>query len=273
LLTLINGNDSNQVSVFDRGLMYGQCVFETIAVSNGKPCLLEAHLERLVIGANLLSITVDQTLISKEVVQLAKPLARGIIRVNLTMGEGGRGYQNPTQAFSTRIISQHEYPNYSKEYWTDGIELGLATIRLSQQPALAGIKHGNRLEQVIARSEWKNHWQEALILDTDDNVIEGTQSNVFLVRDQCLITPKLNKAGVNGVMRQCIIDWAKAAGFSVLIKTVSLEDIEQADEVFMSNSVIGLWPVKRFIETAYCDLTLTNKVLKYIIKNEFIPNY
>lgn len=271
MLTLINGIDTNKVSAIDRGLMYGQSVFETIAVSNGKPCLFDAHLERLLLGASQLGIEIDQSLISTEVAQLSKQMSRGVIRINVTMGEGGRGYQNPGKILPTRIISQHEYPSYPSKYWTDGIELGLVDIRLAHQPVLAGIKHGNRLEQVIARSQWQNNWQEALVLDVDGNVIEGTQSNVFLVKDQCLITPKLDKCGVSGVMRKCVISLAQSLGLSVLEQPVSVDDIEQADEVFMSNSVIGLWPVSSFKNTLYSDLIITNKLLKIIIKNEFIP--
>ena len=271
MTTLVNGSEKTQVSVNDRGLMYGQCVFETIVVNKGKPCLLDLHLERLAKGAKCLGIDFDRSVISAEVIDLAQPLTIGIIRVNLTMGEGGRGYQNPVSPTSTRIISQHDYPSYPKAYWHKGIVLGIADIRLSHQPLLAGIKHGNRLEQVIARSQWQDSWQEALLLDVGGNVIEATQSNVFLVKDDSLITPSLEKSGVEGVMRQTVIDVAKQAGIDTSIQAVTLNDIKGADEVFLSNSVIGIWPVKLFEKIEYSSLTLSNKLLKIIEKNEFIP--
>jgi len=273
LSILVNGNNASQVSVNDRGLMYGQCVFETIAISSGKPCLLDSHLDRLCNGAKTLGIRVDRNIITDEVASLASSLDKGVVRVNLTMGEGGRGYQNPSKPKTTRIVSLHDYPSYDKSYWNEGVTLGLAEIRLSKQPSLAGIKHGNRLEQIIARSQWKDGWQEALLLDSDDQVIEATQSNVFLVKNNKLMTPSLDASGVAGVMRQCVINEAKGNGFEVLIKTVRVDDVMQADEVFLTNSIIGVWPVKEFNQIKYNGFNITSKLLKNIIKNEFIPTF
>ena len=189
------------------------------------------------------------------------------------MGEGGRGYQNPVNQKTTRIISQHDYLDHDKSCWTDGITLGLADIRLSKQPSLAGIKHGNRLEQIMARSQWQKGWQEALLLDVDDRVIEATQSNLFIVNDGHLMTPSLDASGVAGVMRQCVINEAKNEGFDVSIKAVSVDDVMQADEVFLTNSVIGIWPVKQFDQVKYNGFKIASKLLKNIINNEFIPTF
>jgi len=274
LSILVNGsNDVDQVSIHDRGLMYGQCVFETIAVNNGKPCLLDDHLDRLCSGAKVLGIGVDRKAVIRDVLLLASPLSRGVVRVNLTMGEGGRGYQNPDEQKTTRIVSQHDYPSHDKRYWTDGVVLGVVDIRLSRQPSLAGIKHGNRLEQIIARSQWREGWQEALLLDEDDSVIEATQSNVFIVKGGHLITPSLEASGVAGVMRQCVINQAKSDGLDVAIEAINIDDVKQADEVFLTNSVIGIWPVKEFDQVKYNGLRITNKLLKNIIKNEFFPTF
>ena len=136
---------------------------------------------------------------------------------------------------------------------------------------MAGIKHGNRLEQIIARNQWLPDWQEALLLDTNKHIIEGTQSNVFLVKNKQLITPNLDKAGVAGVMRQCVISEAQKTGLETLKQLVRIEDVEQADEVFLTNSVIGIWPVKQFRETRYNSIQVSTNLLKSIIKNEFIP--
>jgi len=210
--------------------MYGQCVFETIAVQNAKPCLLDLHITRLLKGANVLGIPADGDTIIDEVTQLSSSVELGIVRINLTMGEGGRGYQNPSSPSSTRIITLHEYPTYPKANWQEGIKIGLADIELAEQPLLAGIKHGNRLE-----------------------------------------TPNLDKAGVAGVMRQCVINEAQKSGLETLKQQVRIEDVEQADEVFLTNSVIGIWPVKQFRETRYNSIQVSTNLLKNIIKNEFIP--
>ena len=151
--------------------------------------------------------------------------------------------------------------------------LGLAEVRLSKQPSLAGIKHGNRLEQIIARSQWKEGWQEALLLDSDDQVIEATQSNIFLIKNNKLVTPSLDASGVAGVMRQCVINEAKDNGFDVLIKPMSVDEVMRADEVFLTNSVIGIWPVNEFNQVKYNGFNIASKLLKNIINNEFIPTF
>jgi len=267
---LVNGEVTTSISALDRGVMYGQCVFETIAVSNGQACLLDEHLQRLKRGAGLLAIEYDQGLLNAEITKFIAGVSRAVLRVNVTIGEGGRGYLSPSNPKPTRILSLHEYPEYPDSYTAEGIELGLADIRLSHQPMLAGIKHGNRLEQIIARSQWQNGWHEALVMDVDSNVIEATQSNVFIVSAGVMITPCLKHSGVAGVMRDCILKLAKDMNIPVEIKPISVDDVSRADAVFLSNSVIGLWPVKKFKERSYSDLTISNKLLKIIKENEFI---
>lgn len=267
----------DQVSALDRGLMYGQCIFETIAINKGQPCLFDAHMLRLERGAKALYIEFERAKILAEVEQLLEQEStmiasrNAVLRINLTMGVGGRGYLNPVNSSATRILSLHDYPVHDEKNWNDGIELGLVDLRLAHQPLLAGIKHGNRLEQVIARSQWQPHWQEALVMDVDGNVIEGTQSNVFVVKKGCLLTPALDQAGVLGVMRDCVINIAKKLNIEVNIAPLSTSDIDDADEVFLTNSLIGLWPVKQYLQTQYFDLTMSNKLLKIIKNNEYIP--
>ena len=270
---LVNGELAHHVSALDRGMMYGQSVFETVAILNGRACLLEKHLQRLKKGADRLNIVYDETLLSSEILRFIEETANAVLRITLTMGQGGRGYQNPAKSQSTRVLSLHDLPAYSKSLWQEGIELGLVDIRLSHQPVLAGIKHGNRLEQVIARSQWQQSWNEALVMDVDDNVVEGTQSNVFIVKNNSLITPCLKQAGVEGVMRESIIEIAQELDINCQISSLSLDDIEQADAIFLSNSIIGIWPVKSFNSISFKNLTLAHKLLKIIKKNEFISTF
>jgi len=157
--------------------------------------------------------------------------------------------------------------------WEEGIEMGLAEIRLANQPALAGIKHGNRLEQVIARSQWQENWQEAILLDQNDQVIEATQSNVFILNGDELITPKLDMAGVAGIVRGFLISNAHKFGLTAKTMSLSSDDIETADAVFLSNSLIGLWPIRQFRSRRYSDHKTSHKLLELLIKNEVIPHY
>jgi len=271
--TLINGIQSTQTSALDRGFLYGQSVFETIAVMNGRACLLDAHMQRLLRGCNTLGIPFDTDVLLREIEQFIGNQDKKILRVTLSMGTGGRGYLNPQAPEPCRILSLHDYPNHPSSHWEVGIDLGIAEIRLAHQPALAGIKHGNRLEQVIARSQWHDTWHEALLLDHADNVIEATQSNVFVVNGCELLTPPLKQAGVEGVVREYVIANAHKLGLSAKTMSLSVDTLKTADEVFVTNSVIGLWPVKALNECFYTEHEISHKLLKLMIKNEVIPNY
>ena len=280
MLVLVNGEASSQTSALDRGLLYGQSVFETIAVANSKPCLLGLHLARLSLACNTLDIPIDLEAIKSDLEQVLVRIKgdsslnnRAVIRLTLTMGEGGRGYLNPSEPDCTRIVSVHHYPDHPTGNWLDGIKLGVASIRLSHQPALAGIKHGNRLEQIIARSQWQSDWNEALLLDHNDNVIEATQSNVFIVKGNSLYTPCLELAGVAGVMREYIISKQHNLGLKFESVSLSLKELKEADEVFLSNSVIGVWPVKQLGDHSYSCFKTSRTLLKLMIENEVIPNY
>jgi len=237
---------------------------------------MHSHLRRLEIGSRAIGIPYDDNLretIQEEAQSVTTGQNKAVLRVSLSMSEGGRGYLNPNAPNATRILSLHPYPEHPPENWQEGILLGMASIRLASQPALAGIKHGNRLEQIIARNQWLEGWQEALICDQNDYVVEATHSNVFIVCDGVLKTPDLSNCGVAGVMRGWVIETADTIGVKTLIVPLSGADIEAADEVFVTNSLIGLWPVKQFLNSVYEKPILANKLLNLMLKNEVIPSY
>ena len=271
--TLVNSKESSQISAHDRGLLYGQSVFETIAIRDGVPCLLEQHLARMQLGCSVLGIPFDEAPLRDDISALASNQAKAVIRASLTMGEGGRGYLNPISPSASRVIALHDYPKHDTHYWERGINLGLVDVRLSNQPLLAGIKHGNRLEQIVARNQWQASWQEALLMDQAGNVIEATQSNIFVIKEGQLITPELNLCGVNGVIREYLLKASHKLGLSSQTVSLSVADIEAADEVFVCNSVIGLWPINSFKSRSYSTFKISHKILKYMLKNEVIPNY
>lgn len=273
---LLNGeyfenSDHASISPNNRGHLYGQNVFETIAVANGVPLLFDQHLERLTAGAQRLQIPLDVNAIVDEINRMANSQNKAVIRAMVSMDQGGRGYLNPSTPKGVRIVSLHDYPSHPKKNWQQGINLGIADIRLGRQPALAGIKHGNRLEQVLARSHWQDDWQEALMLDQDDWVIEATQANIFALKNDVLYTPALDQAGVAGIMRDYIISVANKVGVDPQIVSLSVSDIEAADALIVSNSVIGLWPVKQFKNRRYDDFDCAHKLLNLMIKDGAIP--
>ena len=156
---------------------------------------------------------------------------------------GARGYAPAKNSIPTRILSITPFAPYPDEFYTQGVRLRVCDLRLAHQPRLAGIKHLNRLENVLAAAEWDDAGiAEGLLLDVADNVTEGTRSNLFMLRDGELQTPDLSRCGVAGVQRERVIEWASAQGMPCRIGQFGLAELLAADEIFLVNSVIGLWP-------------------------------
>ncbi|MEX0731149.1 MAG: aminodeoxychorismate lyase [Aquisalimonadaceae bacterium] len=244
--TLLNGRDADAVAVADRGLQYGDGLFETIAVRAGQALLWHAHLRRLTRGLTALGLpAVDIDVLESEVNQVIAGADHGVLKVLLTAGTGGRGYSRATQPVCNRVVSLHPFPDHPLDRWVDGVRVRVCETRLAVQPRLAGIKHCNRLEQVLARSEWSDPMiAEGLMLDMGGCLTEGTMSNVFGVRGNRILTPSLTNCGVHGVMRETMLSVAEDVGYLVEFLDAPLADWRDVDELFLTNSVIGLWPVR-----------------------------
>ena len=242
---LINGVYSHQIDPADRGFQYGDGLFETIAIVNGQAVFLDQHLERLQKDCHRLKIPYPSTeLLTLEVEQLAKNAGKAVLKIILTRGVGGRGYRQPDPIKTTRVLSIHPYPDYPDSYKNQGIHARFCDIRLGLNPALAGIKHLNRLEQVLARSEWSDTAiQEGVMLDFNDHVIEGTMTNLFYIKDNRIYTSALNLSGVSGIMRSIIIMRCAQHQLTVIEHDFNQEALLAADEIFVCNSIIAIWPV------------------------------
>ena len=243
---LINGQAESQIAVNDRGLQYGDGLFETIAIKDGQCQYWSAHMQRLLLGCEQLAIPApDLATLQKEAEQLCVDKEQAILKIIITRGEGGRGYRYPDQIESNRIISIHPWPEYPAINIKQGIKLHLCTTSLSCQPLLAGIKHLNRLEQVLARNEWQDDAiAEGLMSDNSGYIIEGTMSNLFVVINGELLTPTIIDCGVKGVMRSTVMKLAQTMAITVTEQAMKLDDIIHADELFVCNSIIGIWPVR-----------------------------
>ncbi len=249
----INGNNEHWIQHSDRGLQYGDGLFETIEILHGKPRFLALHLQRLQIGCERLLLPLpDLVDLSEQIRRRASGCAHGILKLILTRGSGGRGYRLPRPSNTTGILILHPYPVYPENYAEVGVNIRFCDLRLGCNPRLAGVKHLNRLEQVLARAEWNDaDIQEGLLLDFQDNVIEGTMSNIFIVKSGRLMTPLLNMAGVDGVVRQVIRKLCEQLSMSCLEGNLSKQALLSADELFITNSVIGIWPVKKLQHQDY----------------------
>ncbi len=231
----------------DRGLHYGDGLFETLAVIDGRPRHLDRHLARLKDGLTRLGIPADPAPWIPELLSAAAqaPEGRGVLKLVVTRGSGGRGYAPPEAPVPRRFLFLHPWPTGVEAGRREGVAVRWCRTRLGEQPALAGLKHLNRLEQVLARGEWRDSTiAEGLLCDRAGRVVEGTRSNLFLVRDGRLLTPRLDRCGVAGVMRGLILEASATLGLEVQVTDLRPDDVEDADELFLSNSVIGLWPVR-----------------------------
>lgn len=240
----VDGQPADTLSLKDRGLAYGDGLFETIAVRNGFPVMLDRHVLRLTRGCQRLAINLDHGTMVTELLNYAAKLDEGVLKLIITRGDSLRGYAFDPSVQARRILLGNPPATYPAAHTEQGIRLFPCTTRLSDQPLLAGLKHLNRLEQVLARSEWQDSdHAEGLMLDRAGRVIEGVFSNLFMVCDDVLITADLNRCGVEGVMRAELLFQAESLGIPTQITDITLDQLQSADEVFVCNSVYGVWPV------------------------------
>lgn len=241
----VDGFASDSVPLSDRGLNYGDGLFETMRIEDGSVPLLERHLSRLRSGCARLAIPLPQPqALRRELSAACAGLEAGILKLVVSRGSGGRGYAPPEDPRCRRIISTHPLPEYPRSRYRDGVSVRLCTTRLGTNPATAGLKHLGRLDQVLASMEPPAGTAEGLMCDASGQVIEGIRSNLFLVRDGRLLTPDLAQCGVAGVMRGLVLDLAPSLDLEPVIKSISTDDLGRCDEMFMSSSIFGIWPVR-----------------------------
>ena len=247
MIYLIDGKATDQLSAANRGLQYGDGLFETLLLTQGRLTFWSRHMARLFDGCQRLAITPpDPELLLDEAQQLCAQRRSGVLKIIITRGSGGRGYQSPLSAPACRILAFHPKPTYPAHFAQQGVAVRICQTRLGSNPALAGLKHLNRLEQVMARQEWRGkEITEGIMLDGQGNAIEGVMSNLFLVHDDQLWTPDLSNCGVAGIMREAVIEVAEELNIPVNIGVIPEAELYRAKAMFLTNAVIGLWPVKR----------------------------
>jgi len=222
----------------DRGLAYGDGLFETMRAHVGGVQWWPAHWRRLARGARALALELpDQARVQREAAALLDG-ASGVLKLIVTRGAGGRGYALPESAIPHWILSLHDAPPAAPE---GGLALRWCDTRLALQPALAGLKHCNRLEQVLARAEWRDPGtHEGLMLSADGDVVSATSANLFVLHGDRWMTPSVDRCGIAGVCREWAIDALQAAQ-----ARLAVTDVEAADAVFLCNAARGILPVTR----------------------------
>ncbi|QIL20990.1 aminodeoxychorismate lyase [Thermomonas sp. HDW16] len=220
----------------NRGLAYGDGLFETMRVHRGDVPLWPRHLRRLCDGALRLGIAPPSIdVIEARVAELATGCDAGVLKLLLTRGEGGRGYAPPVDAEPVWVLSLHPLPASP----ANGLRLHWCETRLALQPALAGIKHCNRLEQVLARAKVESvGCDEGLMQDVAGNAISATAANLLALCDGRWLTPPVDACGVAGVLRGWLLEQGLAE-----IAVLQPDKIESADALALCNAVRGILPV------------------------------
>jgi len=270
---LVNGREQSLVSINDRGLLYGDGLFETIAIRDQSPCRWSAHLQRLNQGAERLGIPCpDPVLLRGEAYALANGVKHGVLRLTLTRGQGGRGYRPTPNPTPTRILARYPSPRLGPNATHRGAELVICRTHLGDNPQLAGIKHLNRLEQVMARSEWHDPGIiDGIMTDSLGRVICGTMSNLFLLFDDGMVTPMLDRCGVAGTARAAVMDRAAALGIPVIEREVQRAELSQARGLFLTNALLGLLPVGRLGARRYDLSALPSLLMDQVRQTLFQP--
>lgn len=243
----INGEQEQHLLINNRGLAYGDGVFTTAKVDNGKIQFLSAHIERLKNSCNKLNVALpDFNRIINELTEVAQRYKQSVAKIIITAGDGGRGYSRQGCSSSHVIITFHEFPGHYSSLQQTGIHLGVSSLKIGINPLTAGIKHLNRLEQVLIRQELDNRTEDdLLVLNYFDNVIEATAANIFWFKNNIWYTPTLDESGVEGLMRNHILQ-----NFSnhcdIKLVNAKLSALDNIDAMFICNSVMGIMPVKYF---------------------------
>jgi 4-amino-4-deoxychorismate lyase len=253
----------------DRGLLYGDGLFTTMPVIEGRVLNRARHWQRLANGCARLGMPVpEQNRWNAELFRRTEGMARGVLKCLVTRGAGGRGYRPPAPARTRLYWIASPWPDYPSSWWTNGVTVRVCRLRLGWQPALAGIKHLNRLEQVLARAEWEDpEIAEGLVLDQAGHLIEGCMSNVFFLDQRGLHTPALHNCGVAGIIRDMILEITDAWGIPLEQADYPLEALQDAEEIFLTNSLIGLWPVRRLEQRNYSPGPLSRRLQAYLLEH------
>lgn len=258
---LVNGVATEQVPALDRGLAYGDGLFESIRLVGMAAPLWTRHMRRLLEGCTRLRIPApDPAQLWREALQVGRGMPQSVVRITVTRGTGERGYALPASPRPTRVVAAFAPPPVTAAAYAKGVRMRVCGIRLAEQPLLAGIKHLNRLEQVLARAEWNDPAiAEGVLLDSHERVISATMANLFAVVDGELLTPALDRCGVAGVARAEVL----AACPQARVGELTLAMLRGASEIFLSSSVRGIVPVHSLDDRGYAPGATTRQLQQH----------
>ncbi|MEY0452384.1 aminodeoxychorismate lyase [Proteus terrae] len=244
----VNGQQQQNVDASDRAVQFGDGCFTTLAVELGDPVLLSAHINRLKQGCNALFLPhPNWSELEKQIIDVASlAQTKSVIKIIISRGYGGRGYSSNGFITPTVIISLSSYPTHYLRQQNEGVSLGISPVTLGQNPLLAGIKHLNRLEQVLIKYHLeKTEFDDALVCDNEGYLVEANAANLFWRKGDSLFTPNLINSGVNGIMRQSIFQLAQKNHWKIDIVREKPETLYQANEIWLTNALMPVIPVSQ----------------------------
>jgi 4-amino-4-deoxychorismate lyase len=252
-MIIVNGSAAETIPVMDRGLMYGDGVFRTMRVEHGQVDSWQRQYQKLAADCAALDILCPaQSTLEHDIHEAVTSEPDCVLKIIVSRGEGGRGYGLPSSVHPSRVIVTAPLPEYPARYWEEGVRLHVCEIRMCHQPRLAGIKHLNRLENVLARAEWHDpEVHEGLLCDDTEAVVSGVSSNLFIVRSGGLLTPELGRCGVAGVARGRILRAARAQGMGIEVTRITPAMLLDDEAVMLCNAVQGVRRVARLEDTTW----------------------
>lgn len=250
-VTLHDGMPCTDATATSRALHYGDGVFRTLLWSQGRAVDWALHVDKLAADCAAMDLRMpDADLLANEVTRVVGAAQAATVKIIVARKAVERGYR-PAGSESERWVLASAAPRLDPKAYRDGIVLAASTVNVSEQPLLAGLKHLNRLDQVLASRAWPEGVDELLMTDTGGHVVGGTRTNLFCVTDSIVTTPRLDRCGVAGIMRRKILECSESMGLPTQLVQFSLSDLKRADEVFVCNALVGLWPVRAFEERCW----------------------
>ena len=261
------------ISSSDRAFNYGDGVFTTLLVSEHQVELLPYHISRLEHDAAAIKLNIDIRALEAAIAEQVKTIKSGsgdnaspkyVLKVHVSGGQAGRGYARSEDSEALVRFSQHPYPVHYDSLANEGATVICAQTRLAIQPLLAGVKHMNRLEQVLVKHEVDDAGaHDAIVCDTQDNIIEASAGNVFFYLNEQWYTPSLKGSGVNGVVRQCLIDSLLNDNCALHVGQYDLSYLQKASAVVITNALMGIMPVRqiRMADFSHVNFDVKNKAI------------
>ena len=266
---LIDGEPLKNINPFDRGLSFGDGVFRTFLVNNGYPINWDMHYEKLKVDSSILNIkTPSKKELLNDIKKLFSTDETYIAKIIITRGVSNQGYQYNKNIKSTRIVLKVNYKEINPKLYSSGVSLKVCQTRVTEHVFYGGIKHLNRIDNVLAKAELSPKFFDGVMLDENDYVNECVSSNIFARYGKVIISPKQKNAGVSGVCKQIVIKNIKSLGFKFKHQNIKLEKLKKADEVIVTNSVFGALYVNQIEEKVWKNDLFASLIRDFIIKPE-----